>query len=131
MGAYAEAAHRPVQLAMVLFPPPSRHRPGDAMPACTYTSDSTSPDATVQPADAMSARFSSLDFEKKKKSDGRDPPQAAAAGANNGGEHGANYADNVGQPSLPEYQVIRHIVMPPVTNDLATQHITIGVQSPS
>ena len=42
-----------------------------------------------------------------------------------------NYAGDLSQASLPEYQVIRHITMPSVTKDSAKRHSTKGVQYPS
>ena len=36
----------------------------------------------------------------------------------------ANYAGNLSQASLSEYQVIRHVVMPSVTKDSAKRHST-------
>ena len=40
-----------------------------------------------------------------------------------------NYAGDLSKPSLPEYQVTRHIVMPSVTKDSAKRHSTRGFQS--
>ena len=42
-----------------------------------------------------------------------------------------NYAGDLYQPSLSEYQVIRHKVMQPVIKDSAKRNSTKGFQSPS
>ena len=89
--------------------PSPRQTPG---PSCPFPSDKTPPDATMKPGDAPSAWSSPSDLDRKK-SDGRDPPQGVAPHAHRGVVGAPNYAGDFPHPSLPEYQVIGHIVMPP------------------
>ena len=78
-------------------------------PLCQYPSDRVPLDATMKPVDAPSAWCSTSDLVKKE-SDGRDPPLESRHMPIEAKLALTNYAGDLLQTSLPEYQVSRHIV---------------------
>ena len=124
IGAYAGAARRSVHFVTALSPsvcPSPRQIPGPPRP---YPSDRTPPDATMKPVDALSAwsGHSDLDEEEFDERDLRRQSRQARHSLR------SRHATDLSQASFPEYQVVRHILMPPVAKDSAKRHSTKKVQ---
>ena len=97
----------------------SRRSPCDGSPAsdwrwlrlaqgqsCPYLSERAPPDGQLKPVDGLLDYSNHSDLGKEE-SDGRDPSQLVAPHAHKS-VVAALYASGLSQPSLPEYQLIRH-----------------------